>query len=130
MARLIAETGGTRATVGRDCRATSDAYAEAVIEGLVSAGLQVYDLGVCPSPLLYFSLFHLDVDGGIQVTASHNPSEYNGFKICLRQRHAQYGDEIQEFAPEDGARRISRERPGGQSGEVMTSCRLISSMSV
>ncbi|HEX9444333.1 MAG TPA: phosphomannomutase, partial [Candidatus Binatia bacterium] len=56
--------GGRRVSVGRDCRATSDPYAEAVIQGLVSAGLHVYDVGVCPTPLLYFSLFHLDLDGG------------------------------------------------------------------
>jgi len=92
----IAERGGTRATVGRDCRTTSERYAEAVIEGLVSAGLQVYDLGMCPSPLLYFSLFHLDVDGGIEVTASHNPAEYNGFKIC-RGKDTLYGDGIQQI---------------------------------
>ena len=80
---IIGKKGGKRVTVGRDCRATSDAYAEAVIAGLASTGLQVYDIGVCPTPLLYFSLFHLDVDGGIEVTASHNPSEYNGFKLCV-----------------------------------------------
>jgi phosphomannomutase/phosphoglucomutase len=92
----IAARGGTRATVGRDCRATSDAYAEAVIAGMASAGLHVYDIGVCPTPLLYFSLFHLDVDGGIQITASHNPSEYNGFKICLG-KDTLYGTQIQDI---------------------------------
>ena len=109
----IAEKGGTRVTVGRDCRATSDAYAEAVIAGLMIAGLQVYDIGVCPTPLLYFSLFHLDVDGGIQITASHNPAEYNGFKICLG-KDTLYGSQIQEirakmenaaFRESDGGRR-------------------------
>jgi phosphomannomutase / phosphoglucomutase len=63
---IIVEKGGKRVTVGRDCRATSDPYAEAVIMGLASTGLQVYDIGMCPTPLLYFSLFHLDVDGGVQ----------------------------------------------------------------
>ena len=92
----IAEKGGKRVTVGRDCRATSDSYAEAVIAGLIAAGLQVYDIGICPTPLLYFSLFHLDVDGGIQITASHNPSEYNGFKICLG-KDTLYGAQIQEI---------------------------------
>lgn len=92
----IAAKGGTRVTVGRDCRATSDAYGEAVIAGLMSAGLQVYDIGVCPTPLMYFSLFHLDADGGIQVTASHNPSEYNGFKICMG-KDTLYGDMIQDI---------------------------------
>ena len=92
---IISEKGGERVTVGRDCRATSDAYAEAVIAGLASTGLQVYDVGVCPTPLLYFSLFHLDVDGGIQVTASHNPSEYNGFKLCVG-KETLYGQQIQD----------------------------------
>lgn len=88
--------GGRRVTVGRDCRATSDSYAEAVIRGLISAGLHVYDIGVCPTPLLYFSLFHLDVDGGIMVTASHNPAEYNGFKVCLG-KETIYGAQIQDL---------------------------------
>ncbi|HUR71960.1 MAG TPA: phosphomannomutase/phosphoglucomutase [Candidatus Limnocylindrales bacterium] len=92
----IVGKGGTRVAVGRDCRATSDAYAEAVIAGFVSVGLHVYDLGVCPSPLLYFSLFHLDLDGGIQITASHNPSAYNGFKIC-RGKDTLYGEQIQQL---------------------------------
>ena len=92
----IATRGGSRVTVGRDCRATSDGYAEAVIAGMASVGLHVYDLGMCPTPLLYFSLFHLDVDGGIQITASHNPSEYNGFKICLG-KDTLYGKQIQEI---------------------------------
>ena len=90
----ISRNGGKRVTVGRDCRATSDAYAKAVIAGLASTGLHVYDIGVCPTPLLYFSLFHLDVDGGIEVTASHNPSEYNGFKLCLG-KETLYGEQIQ-----------------------------------
>ncbi|HSF59376.1 MAG TPA: phosphomannomutase/phosphoglucomutase [Candidatus Binatia bacterium] len=92
---IIGGRGGTRVTVGRDCRATSDCYAQAVIAGLASTGLQVYDIGVCPTPLLYFSLFHLDVDGGIQVTASHNPSAYNGFKLCVG-KETIYGQQIQE----------------------------------
>ena len=92
----VAERGGTRVAVGRDCRTTSDPYAEAVLEGMAWAGLHVYDIGVCPTPLLYFSLFHLDLDGGVQVTASHNPSEYNGFKVCLG-KETLYGQEIQQI---------------------------------
>lgn len=109
---IISDRNGTRVTVGRDCRATSDAYAEAVIAGLVSAGLQVYDIGVCPTPLLYFSLFHLDVDGGIEITASHNPSEYNGFKVCVG-KDTLYGEQIQELRVKMGQRRF-REKPGGR----------------
>ena len=107
----VAARGGKRVTVGRDCRATSDAYADAVIAGLVSSGLHVYDIGVCPTPLLYFSLFHLDVDGGIQITASHNPSEYNGFKICLG-KDTLYGEQIQDIRSKM-ERREFREQPGG-----------------
>ena len=91
---MVGERGGRRVAVGRDCRFTSDPYAEAVIEGLLSTGMQVYDIGACPTPLLYFSLFHLDLDGGIQITASHNPSEYNGFKVCVG-KETLYGSQIQ-----------------------------------
>jgi phosphomannomutase/phosphoglucomutase len=98
--------------VGRDCRATSNAYAEAVIAGLAATGLHVYDIGVCPTPLLYFSLFHLDVDGGVQVTASHNPSEYNGFKLCTG-KETLYGQKIQDIRHRM-ERRDFREKPGGK----------------
>jgi phosphomannomutase/phosphoglucomutase len=116
----IAERGGKRVAVGRDCRATSDAYAKAVMAGLMAAGVQVYDIGVCPTPLMYFSLFHLDLDGGIQVTASHNPSEYNGFKICLG-KDTLYGAQIQEIRGKmEGAQ--FRENGGGklESFEIVT----------
>ncbi len=109
----IAARGGKRVTVGRDCRATSDAYAASVIAGMVSAGLHVYDIGVCPTPLLYFSLFHLDVDGGIQITASHNPSAYNGFKICLG-KDTLYGEQIQEIRYRM-ERNDFHEQPGGRA---------------
>ena len=108
----ISDKGGSRVAVGRDCRLTSDLYAEAVIDGLLSAGLQVYDLGICPSPLLYFSLFHLDLDGGVQITASHNPSEYNGFKLCLG-KDTLYGSQIQETRTGMEGSKF-RERSGGK----------------
>jgi phosphomannomutase/phosphoglucomutase len=82
--------------VGRDCRLTSDRYAAALIEGIRSTGLDVLDVGMCPTPLLYFSLFHWDLDGGIQVTGSHNPSDYNGFKICLG-KESMHGEQIQDI---------------------------------
>jgi phosphomannomutase/phosphoglucomutase len=108
----IAEQGGTRVTVGRDCRATSNGYADAVIAGMAACGLQVYDIGVCPTPLLYFSLFHLAVDGGVEVTASHNPSEYNGFKLCVG-KSTIFGDQIQEVRARM-ERGDFRERTGGK----------------
>jgi phosphomannomutase/phosphoglucomutase len=93
---LAAETGRRTVSVGRDCRLTSDRYAAALREGLVGTGLTVIDIGVCPSPLMYFSLFHWQLDGGIQVTGSHNPSDYNGFKLCLGP-DALHGDQIQDL---------------------------------
>jgi phosphomannomutase/phosphoglucomutase len=104
--------GGRRVTVGRDCRATSGPYAEGVIKGLVSTGLHVYDIGVCPTPLLYFSLFHLDVEGGVMVTASHNPAEYNGFKVCMG-KETLYGAQIQNLR-ERMQRKEFKENPGGK----------------
>lgn len=110
---MIGEAGGSRVSVGRDCRATSDQYAEAVIAGLISTGLRVVDLGVCPTPLLYFSIFHLNTDGGIEVTASHNPSDYNGFKLCLG-KDTLYGEQIQEIRVRMEQNRFI-EKPGGKS---------------
>ncbi|HKL01063.1 MAG TPA: phosphomannomutase/phosphoglucomutase [Desulfotignum sp.] len=70
-----------RVSVGRDCRLTSDNYADLFIQGILSTGCDVVDIGLCPTPVLYFSIHHLDLEGGAMVTASHNPPEYNGFKL-------------------------------------------------
>ncbi len=81
-------------SVGRDCRLSSDEYADALIAGLREGGINVLNIGVCPTPLTYFSIFHYHTDGGIMVTGSHNPANYNGFKICL-QKNTIHGEEIQ-----------------------------------
>jgi len=88
--------GRWRVSVGRDCRLTSDRYAEALRTGLCEAGIDVVDLGVCPTPLVYFSLFDLELDGGIQITGSHNPATHNGFKICVG-RSTIHGEDVQEL---------------------------------
>src|SRR5438093_12479270 len=93
---LAYEAGKRRVSVGRDCRLTSDRYAAALTEGLVATGLTVVDLGICPTPLMYFSLFHWGLEGGIQVTGSHNPADYNGFKLCLG-KEALHGGQIQDL---------------------------------
>lgn len=72
-------------SVGRDCRLTSERFAEHFIRGILSTGCDVVDIGVCPTPVLYFSIQHLNVEGGAMVTASHNPPEYNGFKLMKGQ---------------------------------------------
>ncbi|MBS1959288.1 MAG: phosphomannomutase/phosphoglucomutase [Bdellovibrionales bacterium] len=83
-------------SVGRDCRLTSDDYADALIRGLTKSGINVIRIGVCPSPLTYFSVFHYKLDGGIMVTGSHNPAEYNGFKIGFG-KDTLHGSQIQEL---------------------------------
>lgn len=88
--------GARRVSVGRDVRLSSPELASALIEGIASTGLDVYDLGVCPTPLQYFSLFHLGLDGGVMVTGSHNPPEYNGFKISVG-RETIFGEKIQSL---------------------------------
>jgi phosphomannomutase/phosphoglucomutase len=69
--------------VGRDNRPSGPKLRDALVEGLTSSGFDVVDIGVVPTPLLYWSLHHVDVIGGIQITGSHNPPEYNGFKLCV-----------------------------------------------
>ena len=68
-------------SVGRDCRLTSDKFSQLFIQGIISTGCDVIDIGICPTPVLYFSIHQLKLDGGAMVTASHNPPEYNGFKL-------------------------------------------------
>ena len=68
-------------SVGRDCRQTSDEFSQLFIQGIISTGCDVIDIGTCPTPVLYFSIQHLNLEGGAMVTASHNPPEYNGFKL-------------------------------------------------
>jgi len=75
--------GCSKLTVGHDCRVTSDTYSERIIQGLLSTGCDVIHIGVCSTPVFYFSIKHLGKEGGVMVTASHNPPEYNGFKICM-----------------------------------------------
>jgi phosphomannomutase/phosphoglucomutase len=93
-------------SVGRDCRLTSDRYAAALVEGVRATGVGVVDLGVCPTPLMYFSLFHWDLDGGIQVTGSHNPADHNGFKVCLG-KDTLHGEQIQELRQRIATRRFA-----------------------
>jgi phosphomannomutase/phosphoglucomutase len=87
--------GATQVALGRDCRLSSPGFRDDLTRGLCSTGLSVIDIGMVPTPLLYFSLHHLGVDGGVQITGSHNPPEYNGFKVCLGTMTI-YGDEIQK----------------------------------
>lgn len=82
--------------VGMDGRLTSEVIKQELVRGLLDAGLNVVFVGVCPTPVLYFSQFSLPVQAGIMITASHNPSEYNGFKIVMH-RESVYGTQLQEI---------------------------------
>ncbi len=88
--------GKGKVAVGGDVRKTTPEYKKALMDGLRDGGLDVVDIGTVPTPLMYFSLFKLDVIGGIQVTASHNPKEYNGFKIAYGKTTI-HGEEIQKL---------------------------------
>jgi len=83
-------------SVGRDVRLSSDELRDALMKGLAESGCNVIDIGVCPTPLQYFSLHTLSVDGGIMITGSHNPPEYNGFKVSVG-KETIYGTEIQRL---------------------------------
>ncbi len=96
-ATYMRERDKTKASVGRDCRLSSDRFGALVMEGMAQGGLSVIDLGVVPTPLFYYSLFTLDVEGGIMVTGSHNPPDYNGFKVACG-KSTLFGPEVQEIA--------------------------------
>lgn len=83
-------------SVGRDVRLSSPAMLDALTRGLGRSGINVVDIGVCPTPLQYFSLFNLNVDGGVMITGSHNPPEFNGLKLSIF-KETLYGDKIQEI---------------------------------
>ena len=83
-----------RIAVGRDCRLSSPRLHKALIEGLNAAGVHVMDIGVGPTPLLYFGVHHLNADGGVMITGSHNPGDENGFKM-MRGKASFYGADIQ-----------------------------------
>jgi phosphomannomutase / phosphoglucomutase len=92
-ATMLPEANGQPVVVGRDVRLTGPELQHALINGLNAAGIDVIDIGMVPTPLCYFGVFHLDAAGCIMVTASHNPGEYNGFKMMLG-RESMHGEQI------------------------------------
>ena len=98
--------------VGRDMRLTSDEFADAVAKGLTDAGVDVYDIGLCGTEMVYFATAHLGASGGIMVTESHNPADYNGLKIVR--------EEARTISPDtrlaDIRRAVSPRPPGRATG--------------
>jgi phosphomannomutase/phosphoglucomutase len=92
----IRRQGGNRLTLGWDIRNSSIQFREILGSAFTSTGCDVIDIGMVPTPAAYFSLHHLNPDGGVMITGSHNPSEFNGFKIS-HGTHSLYGDKIQHL---------------------------------
>jgi len=103
--------GITSVAVGYDARLSSPRIRDAFIQGLVKCGMTVTDIGLCPTPALYFSLHHLDQGAGVMITGSHNPPEYNGFKLCVG-RDTIHGEDIQKL------RRIIEKNSGEHKNSV------------
>jgi len=83
-------------TLGMDCRLSSPRIHRGLSQGVLDTGCNIIDLGIIPTPLLYFSLFQLDMSGGLVITGSHNPPDYNGLKVCL-DKGTIHGEEIQSI---------------------------------
>lgn len=83
--------------VGMDCRSTGPEYKKAIIKGLTESGVNVVDIGRCTSPMMYFAQYHYKTNGGIMITASHNPSEWNGMKLGTGYSETMVTEEIQEI---------------------------------
>lgn len=94
---FLVNNGQKLVTVACDGRVSSPELKKQLIEGLLECGIEVIDIGVGPTPMLYFSVYELKADAGIMITGSHNPKDHNGFKISLKNRPF-YGDDIQELA--------------------------------
>jgi len=108
--------GPLRLAVGRDCRLSSPRLFEALVRGLVAAGVHVVDIGVGPTPKLYFAVYHLHTDGGVQITGSHNPGDENGFKM-MRGKASFFGPDIQRLRERIAAKDFGAP---AQAGKVET----------
>jgi phosphomannomutase/phosphoglucomutase len=88
---------GTHDTiVGHDVRSSSTQFAQSIIKGIISTGVNVYYIGTVITPTVYYARHHYDIDGGVMITASHNPPKYNGFKLCHGIKCI-FGDELQKI---------------------------------
>jgi len=110
--------GKQRITLGRDVRLSSDQLSSDLSRGLIKAGLHIVDIGVCPTPVLYFSIRHLGAEGGVMITGSHNPPEFNGFKVCVGPDTI-YGEEIQEIGKIMEASRYSEKEGSLESASII-----------
>ena len=92
---FLQRQSGRKVSLGRDCRLSGQRLRDALAEGLVASGCDVTDIGVVPTPMLYYSVFHFKADGAVMITGSHNPAEYNGFKVVCGGSTI-HGEQIQQ----------------------------------
>ena len=92
----ISEKGAESVSVGGDVRLSTNRFIEKLIKGINSCGINVTNIGQVPTPVQYFSMYELDVDAGVMITGSHNPPEFNGFKLSLFNAPV-FGEEIQKI---------------------------------
>ncbi|HLC79461.1 MAG TPA: phosphomannomutase/phosphoglucomutase [archaeon] len=95
-ATMISRQGGSRIVVGNDNRDSGPRILKSLLDGILSTGINVTYIGEIPTPMLYYAVYKLGCDGGISVTASHNPPEFNGFKVMVG-KDAIYGKKIEEI---------------------------------
>jgi phosphomannomutase len=117
---LAADQGARSIAVGRDGRTHSPELERALVDGLMECGLRVVRIGVGPSPMLYYATNVLDVEGGIQVTGSHNPPDYNGFKLLLNGASV-FGEEIQALGRRSAAGAWTEGYGTSEGAEVLDS---------
>jgi phosphomannomutase/phosphoglucomutase len=108
------EHGKRRVALGRDARLSSPPYTEAITRGLLATGCSVVDIGLVPTPLLYFAVFYKKNEAAVMITGSHNPPEYNGFKMMVGEETL-YGETIQQVYRILKENRIITDKPGTRS---------------
>jgi phosphomannomutase/phosphoglucomutase len=106
-----------RVAVGRDCRLSSPRLFEALAAGLRQVGLDVVDVGVGPTPMLYFAVHHLEADGGVMITGSHNPADENGFKM-MKGKASFYADDIRRLRDRVAADSLAGAKASGSMESV------------
>lgn len=109
--------GAKRVSLGRDARESSPLFRDIMIRGLNETGCDVIDVGMVPTPVLYYTLFTQGVDAGVMITGSHNPADNNGFKICLG-KSSIFGDQISEIKRTILSRRFARGSGANEERDV------------
>src|ERR1700760_1493953 len=108
---IVARNGGSRVAVGYDGRLTSPELEQSLVEGLKASGMEALRIGRGPPPMLYSPATTLETDGAVMVTGSHNPPDYNGFKMMLG-RKPFFGDQIQDIGAKASAGEMVAESTG------------------